>query len=262
MFDLQRALASGLVAQVDHHERLGSTSDRGIELATGGDIPLPLLVIADRQTAGRGRGNNQWWSSPGALTFSLVLEAGQPLLPPARRPLVAIVAGLAICEALEQLSPRADWQVKWPNDVFAAGKKVCGILCESVPGWPDRLVMGVGINVNNSVAEAPADLQAAAQAMIDLDGRHRDLTEVLLAVLDRFDLRWRQLLYENFGPLAAAYNERCLLVGKTVTVLSGSRTVIGRCQGIDADGSLTLWTEHGPLNLVAGHVQHWEHDAA
>lgn len=262
MFDIVRVLGSGLVAQVDHHEQLGSTNDRGIELAARDDFRFPLLVIADRQTAGRGRGSNQWWSSPGALTFSLVLEAGQPLLPPARRPLVALVAGLANCEALGQLLPKAAWQVKWPNDVFADGHKACGILCESVPGWPDRLVVGVGINVNNSVNEAPQDLRAAACSMIDLDGRHRDPTEVLLAVLDRFDLRWRQLLHEDFRTLAATYNERCLLVGKTVTVISGSRTVIGRCRGIDIEGSLGLWTEQGPVNLVAGHVQHWEPEAA
>ena len=262
MLDVHRILASRLVAQVDHQERLGSTSDRAIELATGDAVRLPLLVIAERQTAGRGRGNNQWWSSSGALTFSVVVEAGQPLLPPARRPLVALVAGLAVCEALEQFVPRAALRVKWPNDVFAADKKVCGILCESVPGCPDRLVVGVGINVNNSVSDAPKELRLAASAMIDLDGRHRDLTEVLLAVLDRLDLRWRQLLQEDFGSLAVVYNERCLLVGKTVTVVSGSRTIIGRCQGIDAEGSLILWTEQGPVSLVAGHVQHWEPEAA
>src|SRR5262245_398009 len=100
MCDLSRLAAANLVAQIDFHESLGSTSDRALALAAEGAANLPLLVLAQRQTAGRGRGPNRWWAADGALTFSLVLEAPPERLPPDCWPQVALVAGLTICETL------------------------------------------------------------------------------------------------------------------------------------------------------------------
>src|SRR5262245_30735712 len=130
MFDLGRIESCGLVARIDYHESIGSTSDRAIELGVLDESELPLLVLAESQTAGRGRGVNRWWSAEGALTFSLVLQAPCERLPPDRWPQVALVAGVAVCEALEGLVPQAEVRVKWPNDVYLGSGKVCGILCE------------------------------------------------------------------------------------------------------------------------------------
>jgi BirA family transcriptional regulator, biotin operon repressor / biotin---[acetyl-CoA-carboxylase] ligase len=267
MFDLQRILKSGLVRHVEHHESLGSTSDRALELAAGGDAPLPLLILAERQTAGRGRGTNRWWSVEGALMFSLVVDAAGAL-PPAARPRVALAAGLAICEALAELAPSASWQVKWPNDVLAGGRKACGILCESVPGWPERLVIGVGINVNNACdpargrrepgAEETAKMPPSATALVDLDGVVRDLTAVLLAVLDGMDWRWQMLASEGFGQIAAQYRRHCFLSGKMLTIASGNQRRVGRCRGIDDQGALLLATETGLCTIIAGSVEAWE----
>ncbi len=256
MFDVTRITNSGLVRHVDHRESLGSTSDRALELAARDDLPLPLLVLTERQTGGRGRGSNRWWSAEGALTFSLVLDAS-PLVAE-ERPRVALVAGLAVCEALQELVPRSDWRVKWPNDVLADGGKVCGILCESVPGWPQRLVVGIGINVNNECGPQESDFLRFASALVDLDGLHRDLTGVLLAVLDRLDLRWRELIGGNFAALAAEYRSRCFLTGKTLTVVSGTNRHVGLCRGIDDRGALVLATETGERTIVAGSIEAWE----
>jgi len=216
MFDLARLSASGLVAGIDFHESLGSTSDRALALAAEGATALPLLVLAQQQTSGRGRGTNRWWTAEGALTFSLILAAPPDRLPTGRWPEVALVAGLAVCEALQLTAPRAELRVKWPNDVLLGGRKVCGILSESVPGWRDRLVVGVGINVNNSPQKvqgsgfgvAELELRNIAAALMDHDGLPRDLTAVLLAVLDQFDHRWSTLLSDGFAPLAEEYRQR------------------------------------------------------
>jgi BirA family biotin operon repressor/biotin-[acetyl-CoA-carboxylase] ligase len=259
MFDLPRIVKSGLVRHVDFHESLGSTSDQALALAARGELPAPLLVLAQRQTGGRGRGANRRWSAEGALTFSLVLEAATDVLPADERSQAALVAGLAVCEALEDLSRPAKWEVKWPNDVFAAGGKACGILCESVPGSRERLVVGIGINVNNACrGPGPAEVPDGAVAMIDLDGMSRDLTGVLLGILDRFDLRWSELLRDGFSPLAAAYRRRCLLTGKMLTVLAGGQRILGRCRGIDDHGALILQTEAGPQPLLAGTIESWQ----
>src|SRR4029077_18463256 len=103
-------------------------------------------------------------------------------------------------QALAEIAPCGEWQVKWPNDVFLNCGKICGILCESVPGWKDRLVIGIGINVNNSVPQT-LEIAPAARALIDLDGLPRDLTGVLLGVLDKLDENWAQLAAGNFADL-------------------------------------------------------------
>lgn len=254
MIDLGRIQAASLVARVDFHESLGSTNDRALELAERGDAPLPLLILAERQTVGRGRGANRWWSARGALTFSLVLEAPPAALSPERWPQLSLAAGLAVCEMLQELLPRADCRVKWPNDVYLNDKKVCGILCESVPGWRDRLVLGIGLNVNNSLAAAPAEVRSTATSLVDCDGGARDLTAVLLELLDRLDEGVRQLMAGRFADQAAAFRQRCYLTGKTVTVVSSGTTIVGRCLGIDDSGHLLLQTEAGQRRIVAGTI--------
>src|SRR5262245_20640762 len=217
MFDLGRIESCKLVARIDYHETIGSTSDRAIEIGALDEIALPLLVLAERQTAGRGRGANRWCSADGALTFSLVLEARRDRLPPDRWPQVALVAGVAVCEALEGLAPRAELRVKWPNDVYLADGKVCGILCESIPGMSDRIVVGIGVNVNNTRQETGASGQrTTAASLVEHDGMQRDLTEVLIHVLDEMDRRWRELLEGNFEEAATVYRERCLLTSRIV----------------------------------------------
>src|SRR5262249_38308999 len=137
------------VARIDYHESIGSTSDRAMEIGALDETALPLLVVAEQQTAGRGRGADRWWSAKRALTVSLVLDAPHDRLPADRWPQVALLAGVAVCEALQGLAPRAELRVKWPNDVYLADGKVGGILCESIAGMSDRLVVGIGVNVNN-----------------------------------------------------------------------------------------------------------------
>src|SRR5262245_44814835 len=186
-FDLSRLYETALLAQVEHHAEVGSTSDRALEVAVREDVKLPLLVLADRQTAGRGRGSNRWWAGDGALTFSMVIAPAPDQLPPASWPRVSLAAGLAICQALESLAPRALFQVKWPNGVYAEGRKISGILIESPAPSRGRLVIGIGVNVNNSLNQAPQDFRSLATALCDLDGQQRDLTSVLIGILVELD---------------------------------------------------------------------------
>jgi BirA family biotin operon repressor/biotin-[acetyl-CoA-carboxylase] ligase len=255
MFDLPRVSRTGLVRRVDWHPSLGSTNDRALELAARGG-ELPLLVLTERQTAGRGRGANRWQSAPGALTFSLVLDASAGAISPGDRSQAALVAGLAVCEALEGLVPQAAWRVKWPNDVYADGRKLCGILCEGASGQEGRLVVGIGLNVNNSFAAA--DHPFAAGALVDLDGQVRDLTSVLIAVLARLETRWQEFLRRGFAFTATDYRARCLLSGKWLSVASGPERLVGFCQGVDDAGALLLTTERGSRTVVSGSVDDWE----
>jgi BirA family biotin operon repressor/biotin-[acetyl-CoA-carboxylase] ligase len=266
VFDLSRIAASGLVAQIDYHESIGSTNDRALELAAAGEVALPLLVLAERQTAGRGRGGNHWWTETGALTFSLALEAPAVRLPPHRWPQVALTAGIAVYDALRTQSRGAELRLKWPNDVYLAGRKVCGVLSESVPGWRDRLVVGIGVNVNNRVqgggnrgpetgGGGREQVAFNGTSLIEQDGVERELTTVLLAVLDEFDRCWRRLVDDDFSGLADEYRQRCFLTGKTVTIMQpGGQSVIGVCLGIADDGVLRLRCGDGERAVLSGTV--------
>ena len=255
LFDLRQLYETGSVARIEHHEELPSTSDRALQLAAQEQLELPLLVLTDRQTAGRGRGSNRWWAGQGAATFSLVVR------PPAELPLAAwprlsLAAGLAICEALERFAPSALFQVKWPNDVYAQGGKIAGILIESPAQTRCRVVIGVGINVNNSLRDAPGELRSAATSLCDLAGEPHDLTSVVAAVLVALETHLQAAA--DMTAIHSRWPDRCFLTGRAVKVQAGTETMSGRCLGIDDSGGLLLQTEAGRRTLVSGTVLAWE----
>src|SRR5687768_5425088 len=135
-----RVRSESFVRSVETHDELGSTNDRALVLAGDPDLPRPALVLAVHQTAGRGRGGNVWRSGPGALTFSLVIDRPW-VLSRERMPIRSLDADLAARDAVASLAPRRHVTVKWPNDVYLDGRKLCGILTEVPPGFPDRAVV-------------------------------------------------------------------------------------------------------------------------
>lgn len=257
--DRRRLEQAAPVAAVEWHAELASTNDRALALAAESQTPhaLPLVIVAERQAAGRGRGGNTWWAAEGALTFSLLLDTSALELPPARWPLASLTTGLAVCETLDQLAPQAWAALKWPNDVYLRERKACGILIEAPPAIADRLVVGIGINVNNGFADAPPEVRQRAISLKDATGLPFDMTEVLLRVLGQLALRWKQLAAGDI-EFAALWQRWCLLTGRHVTVASGNTPVRGLCRGIDAEGALLVTTEQGEQRLFAGTVVGWE----
>jgi BirA family biotin operon repressor/biotin-[acetyl-CoA-carboxylase] ligase len=268
VFDAAHLKSRTFVRTVEIHDDLPSTNDRALDLASGAPA-LPALIVALRQTAGRGRGVNRWWAADGALTFSLVLEPDQATLPMSRWPELSLTAGGAVCTALLELLPGADLRLKWPNDVYLTGRKVCGILVEvhaverradrrSAPrAAHQRVVVGVGINVNNSLADAPEDVRRRATSLIDVAEQHFPLTDVLVAVLRQFDVDV-QLLAAGDTRLRDRWRRLCLLSGRSVALHDGTRSIAGTCLGIDDDGALLLQTEAGPRRFFGGVVEAFE----
>jgi BirA family biotin operon repressor/biotin-[acetyl-CoA-carboxylase] ligase len=261
--DLDRIRESSFVKRVEWHARISSTNDRGMTLAAEPALATPFLIAAGEQSAGRGRGMSRWWSAAGALTFSLVFDpqadqenCGSPALLVDRWPQIALTGGVALCDVLQQVLPQIPTRLKWPNDVLLGGKKVSGILVEvppAAPPNPRRLVLGMGINVNNSLAAAPPEIQSTATSLCDAAGAAFDLTHLLVAWLNCFADHLHALAVGE-PALPARWQSLCALTGKTVELQSGNRTVRGVCSGIDADGALLLETRAGPERLYAGAV--------
>lgn len=220
----------------------------------------PVLVLAGEQTAGRGRGANRWWSANGALTFSLLLELPD-WLPPDRRSELALVAGLAVRQAVAVAIDGAQAAlVKWPNDVYVGERKVAGILIETAAAKPPRIVVGIGLNVNNSLADAPVDVRARATALIDVTaGQARDRTDVLLSLLDALQAELAFWL-ESASTSGAAnwtaerWRPHCFLTGRTVRIEAAGRSITGRCLGVSRDGELQVQTESGVVACRSGVV--------
>lgn len=256
--DLQKRLVAETFARsVEIHAELPSTNDRALELARCADVVLPQLVLAERQTAGRGRGANRWWSAHGSLTFSLIVDADAFNLPVERRPQISLTAGLAVCEALDDLVEGEPVGLKWPNDVHLAGRKVCGILVETASPQAGRLVVGVGLNVNNSFADAPPELQSIATSLRDSTGRTFDADDVLIRLLVAMETELSRLAH-HADEMTARWRSRCVLTGRTLEIQVVDVSTVGVCEGVDEDGALVLRTGAGRQRFHGGVVSRVE----
>jgi len=245
--DAAAILSTTRVRTVEHHAVIESTNRRAMERLQ--DEPqLPLLVVADEQTAGRGRGSNAWWSPPGCLMFSLVLARHETS---AKLPPYSLCVGLGVRAAIAELLVDQDVKVKWPNDVFVGDRKICGILIELPPGDSGKLVVGVGINVNNSTAQAPLDVASTVATLADLGNRTFSRTVVLTSVLNL-------VAAEIDGvqdDLQTRWLPHCYLSGRSVAVERGNQLDRGVCEGIDASGALLLNTGSGVVPVSSGTVR-------
>ena len=250
--DIDRILRETFVVRVEHRRSLTSTNDLASRLAAEKGGALPLLVVADRQTAGRGRGGNRWWTGRGSLAMSLLLDADVVRVGRRRTPLISLAAAVAVVETAAPLLPDHTVGIHWPNDVLAAGRKLAGVLIEVLPGG--RTILGIGLNTNNSLADAPEELRGTATTLLELGGRPHDRTDVLVALLGHLE-GGIVLLQSAPRRIAARADELCLQHGRTLRLQQGSRSVTGRCAGIDADGALLLETGSERRRYFSGVLQ-------
>lgn len=251
--DVERLLATGSVARVEHFDSLGSTQDHAIERARADAGALPLLVIADEQTAGRGRGQNRWWTSRGSLAMSLVFDPADWSLSSDVLPARSLAVGVAIVESLRPHLAGRRLGLHWPNDVYAEGRKIAGVLVDVLGGG--RHVVGIGLNVNNSLAGAPDEVRRRAASLCELAGRNFDRTALVAALLGELRGAFVEIAAspEEFGRHFA---EQCLQIGRELTVDVAGRRTTGTCAGIAPDGALLLETSTGFQKFYSGVLVH------
>ncbi|HEX2194501.1 MAG TPA: biotin--[acetyl-CoA-carboxylase] ligase [Candidatus Limnocylindria bacterium] len=237
---------------VEHHGSLGSTNDRAREALAepGGE---GRAVVADHQSAGRGRRGRQWLSPPGHnLMVSVALR---PRIEPARAGLLGIAAAVATRDACEAAVPRAGLLLRWPNDVVTGdGLKVAGLLVDTALA-DDRLadaVVGIGINVNWRRAEMPAEIVERATSLADLAGPELDRVALLATLLDALDREVVAL--ESGASPVARFAEVSALDGRQVEVQVGEERLEGMAAGVAEDGALLLDVPAGRLALTVGEV--------
>jgi BirA family transcriptional regulator, biotin operon repressor / biotin---[acetyl-CoA-carboxylase] ligase len=241
---------TGSWRRIEWRDELDSTQRLARELARGG-ADEGTTVIAERQTTGRGRLGRHWHSPPGLnLYCSVVLR---PAVAPAAVPCLALIAGLAVVDAVREVAGLAG-ALKWPNDVLLDGRKVAGILTE-MEAEVERVhfvIAGIGVNVN--AADFPPDLAGKATSLRLAGGQPVDRAAFAAGLLAALEGRYRRFLAAGFAAMRSEWEACSALTGKEVRVTAPEGEVAGRVLGVDDDGALRLAGPRGELRVVAGEV--------
>jgi BirA family transcriptional regulator, biotin operon repressor / biotin---[acetyl-CoA-carboxylase] ligase len=245
---LRRGLAGTPFAKRIHHFfKVGSTNDVALRLGQEGE-PQATLVIAEEQTAGRGRAGRVWHSEKSSgIHVSVLLR---PQLPPGEAPLLTLLAGLAARDAVaEQTGLEAD--VRWPNDLLLGGKKFCGILTE-MQAEPDRIhfvVIGIGLNVNHT--RFPETLAGVATSLRIEAGRAASRLELLVKLLRQLDRYYNRFLAEGARPILERFAQVSSYArGKRVRISTPTESYVATTAGLEPNGLLRVVREDGRSEAV------------
>jgi BirA family biotin operon repressor/biotin-[acetyl-CoA-carboxylase] ligase len=239
-------------AEIEHLPAVGSTNDHLKQRARAG-VPAWTVVIADTQTAGRGRQGRRWASPPGNLYLSVLLR---PDPPSARWSVLPLATGVAVAEALAEYG--LETRLKWPNDVLAGTaatsglsgcrRKVGGILAEATSGADglESVVIGIGLNVALRPDDLPAHVAQSVTSVADELGHGLDRLGVAAAVLARLHVWYHALARDGPRVVQAAWRARALpWWGRAVEARSGERHLRGIARDLDEGGALILELEDG-----------------
>jgi BirA family biotin operon repressor/biotin-[acetyl-CoA-carboxylase] ligase len=228
-------------------DRVDSTNDEVRRMAEAGALP-GLVVLAARQTSGRGRHGRAWASPAGNLYASVLLRAPGPLAASAQ---LSFVAGLALVDALERHAPAgAELRLKWPNDVLVGRAKVAGILLESVGkanGAATSIIVGTGVNIVSSPSDTPYPATSlVTQGFAAM--APRALLGAYLGALDRWLRRWREA---GFADVRAAWCARGFGLGERIRLRLDREELLGRFVDVTPAGALLLDLDSGGRRAIA-----------
>ena len=233
-----------------HLEETDSTNEEARRLASVGTA-VPLWILADRQTTGRGRRGREWQAAPGNLTATLLVRPDRPLAQCAQ---LSFVAALAVAAMVDNFATSALVNLKWPNDVLADGRKVAGILLESAgnnPARPDWVAVGVGVNL----ASHPAGTEFPATSLSALGAGVPTPLEALTSLAANWS-RWYDVWSERgFAPVRDAWLARAAGLGMHIRARLAVGETQGMFEGMDESGALLLREDGSHLRAIsAGEV--------
>ena len=248
---IERALAGGVIgSRIHHYDALGSTMDEARQLAQQG-APEGAVVIAEEQTAGRGRFNRAWVSPRGEnLSFSVILAP-----PAAQLPYMNMAAALAVARMLRDeanLRPT----IKWPNDVRVGGNKIAGILIETgiSPGGGVCAIVGIGVNINLDPERHP-EIAAISTSVYRETRLKRNRTPALQTLLAHFDDAYARVRRGDAASIAAEWAALLDTLGSAVTLRRGDEIITGVAERVDPRGNLLIRLPDATLHTAtAGEV--------
>jgi len=237
-----RLYGTPFARRILHFFKVDSTNTVAMQLGESGE-PHGAVVLAEEQTAGRGRAGRSWTSEKSAGIYCSILL--RPPIPPAHAPLLTLVAGLAARDAAaDDLDALPD--IRWPNDLLVGGRKFCGILTE-MHAEPDRIrhaVIGIGVNVNQ--AKMPGDLSRIATSLRIETGKTHSRFELLIRLLRHFDRYYNQFLAEGAPPVLRRFAQvSSYYEGKRVRITTATESFTGTTAGLEPSGVLRVARDDG-----------------
>jgi len=250
---IERGAPGRIGWRIHYFDELGSTQTTARELAAAG-AAQGTVVIAERQTAGRGRMGRVWHSPAGANLYATIIL--RPAMPIAEVPQLSLVAGVAAAETLALAAPGLV-ALKWPNDVWIRGRKAGGIIAEAMTdmhGALEAVLLGIGLNLNLAPGDIPAELRDRATSLRAELGHPCDRISIAESLCGFLDYRYMEVVANGFGAVRPVWERFSALTGKRVTVVDGERREAGIVRGIDTDGALLLDTGARTTRILAGDV--------
>ena len=240
--------------RIHHYYRAGSTNTLAMDGAAAG-APEGTVFLAEQQTAGRGRGSNQWHSTESTGIYCSVIL--RPALPPADVLVLSLAAGLAVHSAIQDVDSRVILDLKWPNDLLISGKKFCGILTEmSAEATRVRhIVVGIGINVNQ--AHFPPELERIATSLRMITGTEWSRVELCAALLKSLDREYKSLLSNSgaHAELLRRFEERSSSASGRRVRVEENGGFEGVTEGLDSRGFLRVRTSEGLRTVYSATVK-------
>ncbi|HEY4715802.1 MAG TPA: biotin--[acetyl-CoA-carboxylase] ligase [bacterium] len=221
-----------------YYKNTDSTNTVAVGMASRGAVE-GTVVVAESQTAGRGRLGRMWVSPPGNnIYISAILR---PDMPPYISPQITLVAGVAVARTVEKVTGiRAG--IKWPNDLLLNGKKFCGILTEmnSESDKINFIVLGIGVNLNSTIKEYPAEIADNITTLKDVTGRNIPRVEFTMALLGELKKMYKEFLRHGFSNIKKEWSGYFCMSGKDVVISYLDKKVEGTALGIDNSGALLV----------------------
>ncbi|HZG60243.1 MAG TPA: biotin--[acetyl-CoA-carboxylase] ligase [Anoxybacillus sp.] len=231
-----------------YEEEVTSTQKIAHKLAYEG-APEGTLVVAERQTAGRGRLARTWFSPKGTgIWMSLILR---PAIPPQKAPQLTLLAAVAVAQGIQEVTGLIP-DIKWPNDILINGKKAVGILTE-LQAESERIhsvIIGIGINVNQQAEQFPEEIQQIATSLALEKGERINRAELIKAILLKLETLYRQYLQHGFLPIKLLWESYSVSIGKEIIARTPSGTMKGKALGITDEGVLMLETADGEIHHI------------
>lgn len=243
--EIRDGLGTRVFGKTDLHyfREVDSTNMKAKDLADAG-APEGTVVIAESQTAGRGRRGRSWFSSSGhGIYATLILR---PAMPPIGTPRITLMAAVAVAEAILSLVT-LDVKIKWPNDILVRGKKLSGILTEIAMEMDavNYIVVGFGLNVNTPIADFPKELREKATSIFIETGEQLSRIKLVRACLEQFEKYYKMFKENEFSFIMHRWKQLSDIIGKKIMVDVVGQEHRGEVVDIDDDGVLILKDGHG-----------------
>ena len=230
---------------------IDSTNKKAKEIAL--DEKEGTVLIAEEQTAGKGRMGRSWVSPKGkGIWMSLILK---PTMEPMKVPKLTLIGAAAVYKALENMGIKA--QIKWPNDVLIDGKKICGILTEMSGelNMVNYVIMGIGINVNLDEGDFPEELKDKATSLKISTGKEISRKELTANILNEFEKLYLKFKEEdNIEEVLKISRENSILLGEEVRIIRGNNIKIGKAIDINDNGELVVEVGDKVEKIISGEV--------